>query len=138
MHLDEINCEEISARSSETKGDIAEVYLKSKRFTQQIECASKQAGIEARQYELMAVISRWNQHQPRTIRNVSRALGIRHNSAVELVDRAAERGAIARVRDSVDRRQVLLQLTPKGEELLATISYSVAHNGNGAALAATA
>jgi len=45
-------------------------------------------------------------------------LQIQHHSTVELADRMTTRGLIKRKRDGEDRRQVILELTPKGEKVL--------------------
>jgi DNA-binding MarR family transcriptional regulator len=51
---------------------------------------------------------------------------IRPHSAVELVNRLSEFGAVERVPAEEDRRAVLVRLTKKGEKLLHTLS--VAHH----------
>ena len=51
---------------------------------------------------------------------------IRHHSAVELVNRLAEHGAVQRVPGEDDHREVLLRLTSKGESQLHNLS--VAHH----------
>jgi DNA-binding MarR family transcriptional regulator len=47
---------------------------------------------------------------------------IRHNSAVELVNRLETAGFVHRARGEEDRREVLLALTPKGEKVLAELA----------------
>jgi DNA-binding MarR family transcriptional regulator len=43
---------------------------------------------------------------------------IQHHSTVELVDRMTERGLVTRKRGSEDRREVIVQLSAKGDKLL--------------------
>ena len=50
-----------------------------------------------------------------SIRMLAERLQIQHHSAVELVDRLVDRGLVLRSRAPTDRRQVLVQLTPRGE-----------------------
>lgn len=57
-----------------------------------------------------------------TIRNISTRLCLRHNSTVELINRLAERGAVARRPSEQDRREVFVELTPLGEEMLTALS----------------
>jgi DNA-binding MarR family transcriptional regulator len=45
-----------------------------------------------------------------------------HHSTVELIDRLEERGFVERWRGDEDRRQVLVQITAAGEEILAELS----------------
>jgi DNA-binding MarR family transcriptional regulator len=49
-------------------------------------------------------------------------LQLQHHSTVELANRLSARGLVRRNRDARDRRQVLLSLTPKGEEKLQRLS----------------
>ena len=78
---------------------LAEMYVACRRFTHSVEIVSKSNGIEPRQYELLAAVKGWNKPQPPMVGNISQLLNIRHNTAVELIDRTAARGALARVRD---------------------------------------
>ena len=61
-----------------------------------------------------------------TIGELAARMLIRHHSAVELVNRLSEFGAVKRVPDEEDRRAVLVRLTKEGEKLLHTLS--VAHH----------
>ena len=56
------------------------------------------------------------------IRELASRMEIRHNSAVELVNRLEARGFVQRTRAEDDRREVLLALTPKGEKVLAELA----------------
>jgi len=53
-----------------------------------------------------------------TISNFADRLQIRHHSAVELIDRMEKRGLCRRERSKIDRRHVLIRVTPRGEKLL--------------------
>jgi DNA-binding MarR family transcriptional regulator len=57
-----------------------------------------------------------------SIGEVAEHLLLRHHSAVELVDRAARAGLVARVADADDQRVVRLELTPAAEGLLRSLS----------------
>jgi len=82
------------------------------------EKAARSVGIEPQQYMCLLAIRGMPQGKPATIRNLAGRLQIRHHSAVELVDRMERRGLCRRQRSKADRRQVLLQVTPRGEKLL--------------------
>ena len=56
------------------------------------------------------------------IAEVAERLQIQHHSAVELVNRLEAGGFVRRQRGSEDRREVHLQLTPKGEKVLRELS----------------
>ena len=49
-------------------------------------------------------------------------LALKHNSAVELVDRMEKRGYVHRIRSLDDRRCVLVSLLPRGEKLLEKVA----------------
>jgi DNA-binding MarR family transcriptional regulator len=59
---------------------------------------------------------------PATIGAVAEWLQVQPNTAVELVDRATARGLIRRAQDPLDRRRVLVSLTPAGERILRDLS----------------
>jgi len=61
-----------------------------------------------------------------TIGRIAERLQLRHHSAVELVDRLTEHGAIARETNADDGREVRLRLTRTGERLLRKLS--IAHH----------
>ena len=47
---------------------------------------------------------------------------MRHHTAVELIDRMASRGMVARVHNERDRRQVIVSLTRYGDRILRKLS----------------
>jgi DNA-binding MarR family transcriptional regulator len=49
-------------------------------------------------------------------------LHVQHHSAVELINRLEAGGYVRRERTEEDRREVLLALTPKGENVLAELA----------------
>jgi DNA-binding MarR family transcriptional regulator len=56
-----------------------------------------------------------------TINDLAQQLLIKHNSAVELVDRLAREGLVVREPSSADRRKVELRLTTRGRSVLAKL-----------------
>jgi len=56
-----------------------------------------------------------------TIAAVASRMCLRHNSAVELVNRTIEANLIRKAPDPVDHRRLLLQITPSGQRLLASL-----------------
>lgn len=57
-----------------------------------------------------------------TINDLARHLIIKHNSAVELVDRLVARGLVMRERIPEDRRKVRLRLSQSGEKVLRSLA----------------
>ena len=88
-----------------------------RQFLKFSEAAAGQAGLTGRQYQAMLAI-RACPTGGMTIRELSLELLIKHNSAVELVDRLGSRELVSRERDARDRRKVEVRLTPLGRKLL--------------------
>jgi DNA-binding MarR family transcriptional regulator len=91
---------------------LAEVRYHIRRFLHFSEQAARATGLEPHQHQLLLAVR--GQDQP-SIRMLAERLQIQHHSAVELVDRLVDRGLVLRSRAPADRRQVLVQLTPRGE-----------------------
>jgi len=97
---------------------LAEVRYQIRRFLRFSEKASRAAGLEPRQYQLMLAIKGLPKgHRPR-IGELAERMQIQHHSTVELVNRLAAGGYVRRHRAGEDRREVLLTLTAKGERVL--------------------
>jgi DNA-binding MarR family transcriptional regulator len=103
---------------------IAASYVDCRNFLHKVQSVSRSAGLGPRQYELLVTVSQWKSKGP-TVRNIAESMRIRHNTTVELIDRATECGAIERIRDGSDRRKVYVRLTPHGEEILRTVADQV-------------
>jgi DNA-binding MarR family transcriptional regulator len=65
-----------------------------------------------------------------TIAYAAERLGLKHNSAVELVDRSENEGLVARTEDAADKRRAVLQVTRKGKNVLARLTASHARELN--------
>jgi DNA-binding MarR family transcriptional regulator len=112
-----------SARVSERDyRALAELRYVIRRFLSFSAEAARAAGIEPQQHQLLLVIKGLPAELAPTIGVVAERLQLHHNSAVELVQRAEERGMVKRRTGEADRRQVLLQVTPRGERLLRRLS----------------
>lgn len=95
-----------------------------RRFLRFSENAAKHAGIEPQQHQLMMAVKGVPEGEQPSIRYIAERLQIRHNSAVELVDRSEARGLVKRHSDPTDLRRVIVQLTPAGEKLLRSLAES--------------
>ena len=99
---------------------LAEARYQIRRFLHFSEQAARAAGLEPHQHQLLLAV---RGHDHPSIGVLAERLQIQHHSAVELVDRLVERRLVSRSRAPSDRRQVIVQLTPRGEaelEKLAT------------------
>ncbi len=97
---------------------LAEFRYNIRRFMRASEQILRPAGLKPQQYQLMLHIKGLPEGQQATIGDIAERLQIQHHSTVELVDRMSVRGLIRRKRAGEDRRQVFLELTPKGEKVL--------------------
>lgn len=93
-----------------------------RRFLRFSERAARNAGLEPRQHQLLLALKGLPPNVRPRIAEVAERLQIHHHSAVELVNRLEAAGFVRRERGSEDRREVLLQFTPKGEKVLKELS----------------
>ncbi|KAA6463394.1 MarR family transcriptional regulator [Acidobacteria bacterium AB60] len=89
-----------------------------RHFLQFSEQAALEAGIQPQQHQLMLQVAGANPANATTVAYVAERLGLKHNSAVELVDRSEHEGLVVREEDPADRRRAIVRLTRKGERLL--------------------
>lgn len=116
------------AKPEITKADykrLAEFRYLLRRFLTFSENAAVEAGLTAQQHQALLAIKGFSGRDHVATGELAERLGIRHHSAVGLVDRLSAKGLIRRQTGTDDRRQVLIELTPKAEGLLAKLS--VAH-----------
>jgi DNA-binding MarR family transcriptional regulator len=89
------------------------------RFSEQ---AAAEAGLTTRHYQAMLVLRACPEGRHVTINDLAEELLIKHNSAVELVDRLVAGGLVSRAVSSTDRRKVELRLTARGRQVLAKLA----------------
>lgn len=95
-----------------------------RRFLVFSENEAEAAGLTAQQHQALLAIRGFAGPKPITTGELAGRLCIRHHSAVGLIDRLAAKGLVVRRSGVDDRRQVLIELTPDAERLLATLSAS--------------
>lgn len=101
---------------------LAEFRYQIRRFLHFSDQAVETAGLERGQYQLMLAIKGLPHGVRSRIRDIANRMMIQHHSAVELVNRLEAGGYVRRERAEDDRREVLVQLTPKGERVLAELA----------------
>jgi DNA-binding MarR family transcriptional regulator len=101
---------------------LAEFRYHIRHFLHFSEQAIKQAGLERGQYQLMLAIKGMPTGVRPRIRELASRMEIRHHSAVELINRLEAAGFVHRTRAQDDRREVLLDLTPRGEKVLSELA----------------
>ena len=101
---------------------LAEFRYQIRKFLHFSEGAVHTAGLERGQYQMMLAIKGMPEGVRPRIRELADRMQIQHHSAVELINRLEAGGYVRRERALDDRREVLLQLTPKGEKVLAELA----------------
>lgn len=101
---------------------LAEFRYEVRRFQNLSEQAARVAGIEPQQYQALLAIKGLPASADATVGLLAERLQIQHHSAVELVDRLEAHSLLKRVRGRKDRRQVLLRLTRRAEEILRQVA----------------
>jgi DNA-binding MarR family transcriptional regulator len=84
--------------------------------------AARSADLAPRQHQALLAIKGYPRGAQVTVGDLAERLGIRHHSAVGLVDRLVESGYLVRRADAEDRRRAVLSLTAAGEKALAALS----------------
>ena len=101
---------------------LAEFRHQIRRFLRFSERAARNAGLEPRQHQLLLALKGLPPEARPRIGELAERLQIQHHSAVELVNRLEAGGLVRRQRGTDDRREVLLELTPRGERILRELS----------------
>src|SRR5580698_5247108 len=108
-----------------TRADIqrvAEFRFQLRRFLHFSSAAAEQSGLRPQQYQLLQCVHGMPDELDPTIANVAARMLLKHNSAVELVDRTIEQGLLRRSSDPTDHRRILLRVTTQGERILASLA----------------
>jgi DNA-binding MarR family transcriptional regulator len=93
-----------------------------RKFLRFSEMAAADVGLTSQHYQAMLVVRGCPEDLRVTINDLAQQLLIKHNSAVELVDRLAEEDLVLRESSPVDRRKVQLKLTGRGRQVLAKLA----------------
>ena len=115
----------MATRPRVTDADYARLLRLRTRLRQFEHWSAEQAaamGLTASQHQLLLAIRGHGDADGPTIGDVADYLLVRHNTAVELVNRTQELGLIDRHRDGTDHRVVRLTLTDEGRNRLNALS----------------
>ena len=93
-----------------------------RRFIHFSEEAAKAINITPQQHQALLAIKGFPQRDHVTIGELAERLQLRHHSVVGLVDRLENEKLVMR-KVGRDRREVLVELTEKGERVLADLSH---------------
>lgn len=102
---------------------LAEFRYQLRLFLRRGEQASRDAGLEPQQHQLLLVVKGLPEDASATVGTLAERLQLQHHSTVELINRLVDQGLVQRKRDSQDKRLVLVSLTARGERVLRELSH---------------
>ncbi|HKV26622.1 MAG TPA: MarR family winged helix-turn-helix transcriptional regulator [Candidatus Acidoferrum sp.] len=94
-------------------------FRKFMRFSEQ---AARECGLTPQQHQLLLGVAGCTDRGQATVSELAEFLQEHHNSTVQLVNRAAERGLVRKEHAANDRRFVFVSLTHRGTAMLLTLS----------------
>jgi DNA-binding MarR family transcriptional regulator len=101
---------------------LAEFRYALRVFQRFSENAARSAGVTPAQHQLVLAVKGWPRPEPPSVSDIAQRLQLRTHSTVELVRRAEQEGLVMTHADPDDHRRQLLEVTERGEELLASLS----------------
>jgi DNA-binding MarR family transcriptional regulator len=104
--------------------DLAEFRRQIRGFLHFSESTAREQGIEPQQHQLLLTVQGLPEGVRPSIGELASRMFIQHHSAVELVKRLEQTGAVTRVHSQEDRRQVLVKLTATGRAALRKLALA--------------
>ena len=93
-----------------------------RQFLHFSEEAARAAGITPQQHQALLAVKGFPGRDCVTVGELAERLQLRHHSAVGLVDRLVAERLVARAPSAQDRRQVYVQLTTRGQNVVERLS----------------
>jgi DNA-binding MarR family transcriptional regulator len=97
---------------------LADFRYEIRKFLIVSERIARSAGLQPQQYMMLLALRGLPPDMEPTIVVLAERMQIRHNSAVELLNRLAKRGLVRRYRSKSDSRKMLIRLTSTGDALI--------------------
>lgn len=129
---DDLRAQTTSARGAATSGApritheeyerLAQLRAGLRRYLAWAEERAREHNLTPAQYQLALAVRTHADPKGPTLSDLAATLLLRHHSVVGLVDRAQDAGLVQRERDDELGSRVHVTLTPRGGELLATLS----------------
>ena len=101
---------------------LADFRYELRRFLRYSEQIARRHGVTPLQYQLLLQVKGYPGREHATVGELAERLQAKHHGAVALVSRCEEAGFVTRRSSEEDRRAVFVELTPKGERLLARLA----------------
>jgi DNA-binding MarR family transcriptional regulator len=101
---------------------LAELRYQIRCFLAFSERAARTHGIEPQQHQLLLALKGLPDGRRPTIGTLAERLCVEHHTVVTLTDRLERTGLVVRERSAHDRREVLLRISARGEDILSRLS----------------
>lgn len=97
---------------------LADLRYHVRNFLRVRELACRKIGLAPQHYQFLLQLKGLEGRSPATVSALADRLQLRHHSTVGLIDRLVAKGFIRRRADVRDRRQVIIELRPRGAAVL--------------------
>ncbi len=101
--------------------ELAQFRFAIRRYLRLSEEAVRRFGITPQQYQLLLALKGFPGREWATVAELADKLQLRHNSVVELINRAQKHDLVRRAADSSDGRVVRVLMTRSGQRVLADL-----------------
>jgi DNA-binding MarR family transcriptional regulator len=101
---------------------LAELRYQIRRFLTFSEQEARAAGLEPQQHQLLLAVKGLPESERPTVSVLADRLRLRHHTVVGLIDRLVAAKLAVRKPSKADRREILVQLTARGERTLRTLA----------------
>jgi DNA-binding MarR family transcriptional regulator len=101
---------------------LGELRHQIRRFLTFSEQEARAAGLEPQQHQVLLAVKGLPEGARPTVSTLAERLRLRHHTVVGLVDRLVAAKLAARRPSKVDGREILVELTPRGERMLRGLS----------------
>ncbi len=102
---------------------LAEFRYQIRLFMADSDETARSAGLEPEQFQLLLAVRGMPQGSSATIQRLASRLLVRHNTAVERIDRLARMGLLRRSHSSKDHRVVFVELSARGKRIVEKLAH---------------
>lgn len=111
-----------SALTETNYRSLAEFRYRIRLFLAESEETARAAGLEPEQFQLLLAVRGMPPGNAATIQHLAARLLVKHNTAVERIDRLARMGLLRRLHDHADHRIVHVELSSRGNRIVEKLS----------------
>src|SRR5260221_11133414 len=102
---------------------LAEFRYRIRLFLADSEETARSAGLEPEQFQLLLAVRGMPRGNTATIQHLAARLLVKHNTAVERIDRLARMGLLRRLHGHADHRVVFVELSARGNRVVEKLSH---------------